>query len=303
MSLNNRFVSVVLPVHDAGPVPSRLAELHALLDERCANYEIVLVDDGCSPPLEKVLAIELRTLRCLRVLTLSCAFGGEAAIRAGLQSAIGDVVVVMELALDPVGGIPEMLALTEKGHGVVIGVPESRFDEYPLRRLFSRMFHGLNRVFTGTEMYPGSSWFRALSRSALNALVVSQYDSLPFRHATVSIGFNPVVLKYRRAPVSGRAPRPSFFKDVRQGLDVLFTESSAPLTVMTLTGCLGALVSMLFLLPLWFLLFVFLTVFGQYVHRKLARFQSRPAYIVMNEASSAVEVRDAGRRNIVSESI
>jgi hypothetical protein len=125
----------------------------------------------------------------------------------------------MELALDPVGVIPEMLGLTEKGHGVVIGVPESRFDEYPLRRLFSRVFHGLNRVFTGTEMYPGSSWFRALSRSALNALVVSQFDTLPFRHATVSIGFNPVVLKYRRAPVSGRAPRPSFFKDVRQGME------------------------------------------------------------------------------------
>jgi hypothetical protein len=103
--------------------------------------------------------------------------------------------------------------------------------------------------------------------------------------------------------VSGRAPRPSFFKDVRQGLDVLFTESSAPLTVMTLAGSAGAVVSLLFLLPLWFLLFVFLTVFGQYVHRKLARFQSRPAYIVMNEASSAVEVRDAGRRNIVSESV
>ena len=50
------------------------------------------------------------------------------------------------------------------------------------------------------------------------------------------------------------------------------------------------------------LAFLLLTVLSQYVHRNLQRLQPRPAYVVMNEVSSAVEIRDAGRRNVVHES-
>jgi dolichol-phosphate mannosyltransferase len=302
MSLKNRFVSIVLPVQEAGPVSARLASLHGMLSGLCANFEIVVIDDGCGEPLERVLAGPLRSLSGLRVLTLSRRFGGEAAIRAGLQSAIGDVVVVMEIGLDPVSRVPDMLELCMRGHGVVVGVPESGFDEYPLRKICSAVFHGMNRRLTGMEMYPGSSWFRALSRSALNALAVSQYDTLPFRHATVSLGFNPGVLKYRRDPVSGEVPRPSFLKDVQQAVDVLFLESGAPGLVMAVAGVLGMLLSLLMGLPLWFLVFVMLSVLSQYVHRNLQRLQPRPAYVVMHEVSSAVEIRDAGRRNVVHES-
>lgn len=302
MSLNNRFVSIVLPVQESAPLPARLATLHAMLSQRCQHFEIVVIDDGCVEPVEKVLGGLLGSLSCLRVLTLSRRFGGEAAIRAGLQSAIGDMVVVMEIGLDPVARVPDMLELCLRGHGVVVGVPESGFDEYPLRRWGSALFHGLNRRLSGMELYPGSSWFRVLSRSALNALAVSQYDTLPFRQATVSLGFNPGVLKYRRDPFSGTVPKPSFWKDVQQALDVLFMESGAPGMVMALAGVGGMLLSLLSGLPLWFLAFLLLTVLSQYVHRNLQRLQPRPAYVVMNEVSSAVEIRDAGRRNVVHES-
>ena len=203
---------------------------------------------------------------------------------------------------DPVARVPDMLELCLRGHGVVVGVPESGFDEYPLRRWGSALFHGLNRRLSGMELYPGSSWFRVLSRSALNALAVSQYDTLPFRQATVSLGFNPGVLKYRRDPFSGKVPKPSFWKDVQQALDVLFMESGAPGMVMARAGVGGMLLSLLSGLPLWFLVFLLLTVLSQYVHRNLQRLQPRPAYVVMNEVSSAVEIRDAGRRNVVHES-
>ena len=316
MSLNNQFVSVVVPVADGKSAAPRLRELHALLEGLCANYEVVLIDDGCAEPLEKVLARELRELKCLRILTLSRRFGGEAAIRAGLHSAIGDVVVVMELGLDPVSAIPGMLELAGKGHGIVIGVPASRFDEYPGRRLGSRVFHGLHRALTGMELYPGSSWFRAISRSALNALTISLYDTLPFRHATVSVGFNPVVMSYRREAAGGGGPKPSFLMDVRQAVDVILSESHAAPVLMATSGVLGMLLALATLAVtaegwrgarvvamcqggMWFCLFAHLTVLAGYVSRRLMRLQSRPAYIVMNEACSAVEIRDAGRRNVV----
>jgi len=302
MSLNNRFVSIVLPVQESAPLQARLASLHGMLCQWCQHFEIVVIDDGCAEPVERELAGQLRSLSCLRVLTLSRRFGGEAAIRAGLQSAIGDMVVVMEIGLDPVARVPDMLALCLRGHGVVVGVPESGFDEYPLRKWGSALFHSLNRRLTGMELYPGSSWFRVLSRSALNALAVSQYDTLPFRQATVSLGFNPAVLRYRRDPISGKVPKPSFWKDVHQALDVLFMESGAPGVVMALAGLGGMLLSLLSGLPLWFLAFLLLTVLSQYVHRNLQRLQPRPAYVVMSEASSAVEILDAGRRNVVHES-
>jgi dolichol-phosphate mannosyltransferase len=327
MPLSDVFISVILPVHEASPsLTGRISALHALLDERYANYEIVIIDDGLEAPLEKELAPLLRSLKCLRLLTLSRRFGEEAAIRAGLQSAIGDIVIVMEIGLDPAARIPDLVELCRQGHGIVVGVPETRDREYLGRRLWSGFFHTLNRRLTGTEMYPGSSYFRALSRSALNALAISHYDRLPFRHATVAIGFNPVVLPYRRDPADGVQPHPQFFKDIRQALDVILSESRTTLSIMTLAGLIGVLINAGYLTarfifslmpgverPQWMsvsalhsffflLLFVLLTLLGEYIARALKAPLSRPPYIVMSEANSAVEIRDASRRNVVESS-
>lgn len=324
--MNDVFISMVLPVqHIHAQFRQRLHQLYGILERQYANYEIVMIDDGCTPPMAAHLAEELKTLKCLRILTLSRHFGEEAAIRAGLQSAIGDIVVIMEIALDPVDRVPDIVQLCREGHGIVVGVPESRYDEYPLRRLGSRLFHWLNRRLTGTEMYPGSSYFRAFSRSALNALAVSYYDRLPFRHATVSIGFNPGKLIYTRAALGGKPPRPGFYSDVKQALDVLLTESRLPLSILTFAGLLGCGINVVYLAarigmalcgtprPLWMsipalqsgmflLLFLVLTLLSEYLGRALRTAQSLPTYIVMSESNSAVEIRDASRRNIVQSS-
>lgn len=324
--MNDVFISTVLPAGQITPEwHVRLQSLHDILESHYANYEIVLVDDGCTPPLADSLAGELKRLKCLRILTFSRGFGREAAIRAGLQSAIGDIVIVMELELDPVDRLPDMVQLCRQGHGIVVGVPESRYDEYPLRQLGSRLFHWLNRKLTGTEMYPGSSYFRAFNRSALNALAISYYDRLPFRHATVSIGFHPGRLTYSRTPLSGIMPRPGFYSDVKQALDVLLTGSGLPLSILTFAGLLGCGINTVYLAaritlalsghphPHWMsipalqsgmflLLFLVLTLLSEYLARALRANQSLPAYIVMSETNSAVEIRDTSRRNIVQSS-
>ncbi len=320
------FISTVLPVQSIHvQLRERLQKLHSILASNYANYEIVLIDDGCTPGVASELSEELKRLNCLRVLTLSRCFGEEAAIRAGLQSAIGDIVVVMEIGLDPVDRLPDMVQLCRNGHGIVVGVPESRYDEYPLRRLGSMIFHWLNRKLTGMEMYPGSSYFRAFNRAALNALAVSCYDRLPFRHATVSVGFNPGILTYTRAAISGMAPRPGFYRDVKQALDVLLTESRLPLSLLTFAGLLGCGLNAVYLAlrigmtvcglpqPLWMsipalqsgmflLLFIVLTLLSEYLARALRANQSLPTYLVMLETNSAVEISDASRRNIVNTS-
>src|SRR5437016_5152966 len=103
MALAETFLSVVAPLHNEAPhLDGSLRELVALLESRYANYEVILVDDWSTDGTAGLAERLVERLPCLRLIRLARQFGTNIAIAAGLDAAIGDYVLVIDLQHDPV---------------------------------------------------------------------------------------------------------------------------------------------------------------------------------------------------------
>lgn len=105
----NQTLSVVLPVHNAETTLTRqVRDLLELLADWQTRFEILIVDDGSTdqtPECAQELAREYPQLRLLRNGRRQ---GKYSAIRRGLRSSQGEVVLVHDDS-SPVHGIPREL--------------------------------------------------------------------------------------------------------------------------------------------------------------------------------------------------
>ena len=113
-------LSCVIPCrNEAGNLDLLLPQLWELLPTLTTAWEIILVDDGSTDSTPAVMA-DWSALPGFRVLQLSRNFGKEAALTAGLQAAVGEVVVMMDADLQhPPPLISAMIEHWRKGADVV----------------------------------------------------------------------------------------------------------------------------------------------------------------------------------------
>src|ERR1700756_4404076 len=104
------FVSAIIILRDDDPeVGKFIGDASALLKERYANYELILIDNGLAPELFSIAVNALKQYACIRIIRLSQVETHEVAIFAGLEAAIGDYVVALMSGYDPVGIIPGLV--------------------------------------------------------------------------------------------------------------------------------------------------------------------------------------------------
>ena len=86
-----------------------------------AHYELILVDDHSADATPVVADGLLARHAGLRYIRLARRCGEEVAATAGLEAAVGDVVVVMRARLDPSAEIPVLVRLAAHSGGVALG--------------------------------------------------------------------------------------------------------------------------------------------------------------------------------------
>jgi glycosyltransferase involved in cell wall biosynthesis len=170
-------LSCVVPAHnEAGNLPLLLASLTAQLQQMSPRWEILIIDDGSRDQTLAALAPWLSHpgVVCLQ---LSRNFGKEAALGAGLDHALGDVVFTMDADLQhPVELLPLMLQAWRDGADMVYAVRRDRSDESALKRIGTRMFYALMKMGSSIDIPPNAGDFRLMDRRVVQAL-----GSLPER--------------------------------------------------------------------------------------------------------------------------
>src|ERR1035437_10226743 len=119
-------LSVVAPVYDEELL---VEEFIARTTAAIADYEfeLVLVNDGSIDRTPELLDRAAEADPRVRVIHLSRNFGHQAALTAGLEHAIGDVVAMIDADLqDPPELIGEMVAQWSRGSDVVYAVRKAR---------------------------------------------------------------------------------------------------------------------------------------------------------------------------------
>ncbi len=163
-------LSVVIPVYnEQESLPLLHQALHDALDALPHPWELVLVDDGSkdgsAPALETLAATDPAHTR---VVLLRRNFGQTAAIAAGIDHAVGDVIVLMDADLqnDP-ADIPMLLAKLDEGYDVVSGWRHDRQDQFITRTFPSRIANGIISRVTGVHLHDYGCTLKAYRREVI----------------------------------------------------------------------------------------------------------------------------------------
>ena len=303
---NHTLLSVVAPVYNE-------AELVEFFVRRtCAavadyTFELVLVNDGSSDGTAEILDRLAAGDPRVRVIHLSRNFGHQAALTAGLEHAVGDVVAMIDADLqDPPELIPTMLARWEEGSDVVYAVRKQRDGETAFKLATASWFYKLFDALAQVDLEPNSGDFRLLDRQALDALLTMTERSRFLRGMTVWVGFTQTAVPYEREARHAGETKYTLRKMLRFSLDAIASFSHLPLQLATYVGIISAGVAFvaipvviglhfagsylpgfgsltIAILLLGGIQLIALGVIGEYVGRIYDEVKHRPLYIVRDE--------------------
>lgn len=304
----NPSLSCVIPCRNEAPnLGLLLPRLAGVLSALTPDWEVILVDDGSTDDTSARLA-EWTLQPGIRTIELSRNFGKEAALSAGLQTARGDVVVMMDADLqhEP-EWIPALLDKWREGADSVYAVRSSRADEPFFKRIGARGFYALVNAVDRVEIPPDAGDFRLMDRAVVEALLALPERNRFMKGLYAWVGFSTAAVPYVPA---ARATGTTHFRPLRLvtfALDGLVGFTTWPLRALTLTGFVLAMLAFgygLFLVVDYLLhghhvsgwttivvgimfsaglQLVSLGVVGEYVGRIFEEVKRRPLYIVRRQ--------------------
>jgi glycosyltransferase involved in cell wall biosynthesis len=320
----DKFVSVIIPIAKRDiDLLIFLNQTQSVLEKNFSYYEIIVVDVIGGIELLTALRSSLDSVHGLRVIRLSRNLSFDVAATAGMETSIGDYVAILDPTTDPPELIPAMVDKASEGGGVVVGVDENRPQKTWFGKLIASAFHAYVRRYLGGDLIPNSTQYRILSRRVVNALTGIKGKYRQLRFLTSIVGYGSATYSYKTLK-SERRPIPVL---ISEASDLLIANSIHPLRAVSLLGLAASGLNLIYLFyvvtiyiikkdiaPGWttlslqnggmfFLLFLLLSVLGEYIGRILAETRSQPLYNIHDELNSSVLLKtELMQSNVVDDS-
>jgi glycosyltransferase involved in cell wall biosynthesis len=238
---------VVIPVYNSADIfPELHRRLAAVLESMVKSFEIIAVLDGCRDKSAEVISdIAARDGR-VRMIEFSRNFGHQAAITAGMEFALGAIVVVMDDDLeDPPEILPAFLAKLNAGFDVVYGIRKHRQRALPYRLLY-RLFYRLLGSMVDIRIPYDAGDFCIMRREIVNTLNAMPESNRYLRGMRAWCGFRQTGLEYNRGERFANESGYTLGKYIALALDAMFSFSYKPLKFVSLAGLAIAGVSFLY---------------------------------------------------------
>lgn len=298
-------LSVVVPAfNEEENIAAMYERLVAVLSPEVGSLEIIFVDDGSRDNTwQRVCEIAERDER-VRGLRFARNFGHQAALTAGVDAAVGTVVVIIDADLqDPPEVIPRMLESWRQGAEVVYGRRQLRQGETWFKRATAALYYRILKSITSVDIPLDTGDFRLLGPRALAA-----FRALPERNRFIRglvswIGFEQTAVCYERQPRHAGDTKYPFRKMMRFALDGITSFSFLPLRMATYLGFFVSLGAFLYIVVVIILkilhvnwpgytsmmasiLFlggvqlIMIGILGEYLARIFDEVKQRPLYLV-----------------------
>jgi dolichol-phosphate mannosyltransferase len=233
-------LSVVIPLYNE---EENIRELYrrvtASLQALGLEYEIVLVNDGSrdSTPalMDELQADDARVV----AVHLSRNFGHQPAVCAGLDTAAGRAVIVMDGDLqDPPEVFKLFVNMWQEGYEVVYAIRQKR-KEGLFKRLGYFAFYRLLRAISDLDIPLDSGDFCLMDRKVVDALKDLPERVRFIRGLRTYVGFRQVGVCYERAAREAGKPKYTFRALMGLAIDGLISFSSYPLHLVTYLGVMA----------------------------------------------------------------
>ncbi|MDR3562972.1 MAG: glycosyltransferase family 2 protein [Negativicutes bacterium] len=317
-------VSIIVPCfNEEQTVPIFYKSVTPILTELGIGYEILFVDDGSRDlTQETVLKIAKLDPR-VSLISFSRNFGKEAALLAGLEHALGDAVVVMDVDLqDPPELLPQLVKGWQDGYDVVFTRRVNRQGEPPVRSWFARRFYDIINKLSDVKIVDGARDYRIMSRRVVDSILNLRERARFCKGLFSWVGFSSHCIEYENvARVAGNSSW-SFWKLFNYAIEGIVSFSTAPLRLATYFGIVIGILSLGFMLVkiidtllygnpvsgypslVSIILFstgiqlIFLGIIGEYLSRMFKELKARPHYLIKNYTESSLRIhKPAKSRN------
>lgn len=231
-------LSVIVPCfNEEESLPALFERIEKVAHDWPRDYELICIDDGSSDRTVDLLREQNARNPRWKLVVLSRNFGHQAAVSAGLASASGQVVAIIDADLqDPPELITDLIAKWREGFEVVYAVRQKR-KEGPLKRAAYFCFYRLMKAMTEIEDFPlDSGDFSLLDRKVVDTLVAFPEKNRFLRGLRAWSGFRQTGLEYERSARVAGEPKYTLRKLLGLAGDGLFAFSGVPLRLASFFG-------------------------------------------------------------------
>lgn len=326
MKTKDFLLSVVCPIHEVNEIIlDYLSALSKQISERYEQYEIILVQDGSIEENEsEELASYVRRSEGSRLIRLIQKANVDICVTAGMDSAIGDVVVVCLPPFDPPEKIDDFVSLARQGF-ITVGQRPPGLHEFPPVRLCKLIFYQIANRVLGLRLPANTTYFAGLPRMAVSHIQRTKDKFRFLKVITAQTGLPIRLISYVPIEKDGRVYR-SFWQSVALSISVITSQSLAPLRFASITSIILSLVSVSYIfyvfavrifkdlvLTGWssssvFLAFGFaiigfvVAVLCEYIAKMIDELRPRPIFSVADEVVSNSAVANTKVANVLGSS-
>lgn len=302
----NKLLSVIVSVYnEEDSLNSFYKVASEYLNQLNMEYELIFVNDGSTDKSEELIRSFINTDKRVKAILFSKNFGHEAAMLAGIDYAIGDILICMDADLQhPPSLIKDIVSKFDKGYEVVNMIRISNTDAGIIKNITSSIFYSCINLLSKNKLEKNASDFFAISKKVANVLRKDYREKVRFLRAYVqNVGFKKVNLPYEAQKRVAGHSKYSLRKLLKFSVDTIICFSDIPLKLGLYAGGISILIgfimavytiitwakvgtpngyaSIIVLLCFMFaMLFFVLGIIGQYIAILFVELKDRPIYIV-----------------------
>jgi len=241
-------ISVVIPIYNEEEI---IAPLHdavsAVMRGTRESWEVVYVNDGSKDTSLELLRQLQATDPEVVVVNLSRNWGHMGALHAGLQTARGDAIVLMDGDLqDPPDVVPKMIAAWREGAQVVTAVRRSRTESRKVLALLFPLFYRLLGAISDYPIPLNAGIFGLLDRQVLNSLNSLREGNRYLPGLRAWVGYRTAIVYYDRQDRIGGEGKLSFVSRIKYAMDAITSFSYKPLRLSFVLAALAFFMAAVF---------------------------------------------------------
>lgn len=299
-------ISLIVPVmNEEDAIIPFVTKVQEELENIKYKIEFLFIDDGSHDNtvanIKELAADDYR----IRLIKLSRNFGKESAMTAGLDYAIGDAVIPMDVDLqDPPYLIHKFIEKWEQGFDTVYGIRQSRNEDTVGKKTSAGLFYKIFNKISDTPIPHNTGDFRLIDRKVVEALKKLPEKNRFMKGLFVWPGFSSVGVVYDRPARQFGKTKFNAWRLWNFAVDGITSFSTWPLRIWSYVGVGIAVISLIFMCYIMTRTIIFgvdwpgyaslmsailffgamqlisIGVLGEYMGRLYMESKNRPVYVI-----------------------
>lgn len=299
-----RSLSVIIPCYNEEAV---LEITYKVLSEELKKlnreYEIIFVNDGSKDSTFQIIEKLAKNDKNVGGISLSRNFGKEGVLKAGLEHAKGDLIVVMDADLqDPPSLLPEMIRLIEdEGFDQVGTYRLSRKTQGIFTGLFSVTYYKVFNLFSDVKVPINEREYRMMSRKVVDTILLFSEQNRYIKSLWSWVGFKTTHIGYEDIDRAAGKTKYNIPNKLKLAKHNILSASDKPLKYVakiTFWYAIGLFIYAIYTLltigfdpsimwgVLFLVQFIFLSVIADYTGKTYIESKHRPNYIISEKFES-----------------